>query len=138
MMLPPAMVSMPFKLMIFMLSGGWNLVTRTIMQSFEDYFNFIAGRGGWRQMLTDQVVLDMLREAFTVALRLALPLLLTSLGVGLIVSVIQAATQIQEQTLTFVPKVILIGLMLVMLASWMIRFLTEYIRSLFERILTFM
>jgi flagellar biosynthetic protein FliQ len=80
----------------------------------------------------------MLREAFTIALRLAAPLLLVSLSVGLIISIFQAATQIQEQTLTFVPKLIIIGLTLVLLGPWMITVIREYVISHFQNMLNFM
>ena len=88
--------------------------------------------------MTQQVVLDILREAFTVALRLVAPLLLVSLGVGLLISIFQAATQIQEQTLTFVPKFIIIGVTLIILAPWIMTVMTEYVNSLFQNILNFM
>jgi len=88
--------------------------------------------------MTQQLVLDMLREAFTIALRLAAPLLIVSLGVGLLISIFQAATQIQEQTLTFVPKVIIIGITLIILAPWMMTVLQEYVARLFQNVLNFM
>ena len=88
--------------------------------------------------MTEQAVIDLLRGAFSIALRLAAPLLFVSLGVGLIISIFQAATQIQEQTLTFVPKVIIIGLTLSLLAPWMIRVITEYVIAHFQSMLIFM
>ena len=88
--------------------------------------------------MSEQAVIDMLREAFTIALRLAAPLLLVSLTVGLIISIFQAATQIQEQTLTFVPKLIIIGLTLILLAPWMITVIREFVIAHFERMLNFM
>ena len=88
--------------------------------------------------MTEQAVIDLLRGAFSIALRLAAPLLFVSLGVGLLISIFQAATQIQEQTLTFVPKVIIIGLTLSLLAPWMIRVITEYVITHFQSMLIFM
>ena len=67
-------------------------------------------------------------------LMLALPLLLSALVVGLVVAILQATTQIQEQTLTFVPKVIVIMLGVAFLGGWMFTSLGGYAKALFERI----
>ena len=88
--------------------------------------------------MTDEAVIDMLREAFIVALKLAGPLLLVSLGIGLVISLIMAATQIQEMTLTFVPKFIIVGLSLILLAPWMISVMRDYITAHFDKIIAFM
>jgi len=77
----------------------------------------------------------MLRDAFVVALKLAGPLLLVSLCVGLTVSLIMAATQIQEMTLTFVPKLVIVGISLILLAPWMINVMREFIAAHFENII---
>jgi len=81
--------------------------------------------------VTEGQIMDVLREAMLVAFKLAGPLLIVSIVVGLIVSVFQAATQIHEQTLTFVPKIVCIALLLLILGSWMIGTLGEFIRGLF-------
>jgi len=65
---------------------------------------------------------------------LAAPLLLSALAVGLIVAILQATTSIQEQTLTFVPKVLTILLVLALLGSWMFSSLGDYTKDLFQRI----
>lgn len=65
---------------------------------------------------------------------LAAPILLTALLVGLTVSIIQATTSIQEQTLTFVPKIAAIMLVLALLGGWMFTHLTEYTKRLFDLI----
>jgi flagellar biosynthetic protein FliQ len=65
---------------------------------------------------------------------LAAPLLLSALIVGLVVAILQATTQIQEQTLTFVPKVITILAVLALLGGWMFSSLGEYTTELFRRI----
>ncbi len=83
-------------------------------------------------MLDQSQILDILREAMMVAFRLAIPMLLVSLAVGLIIAIFQAATQIHEQTLTFVPKLVVIALFLLLGASYMTNTLLEFIRSLFE------
>ncbi|MCL2096607.1 MAG: flagellar biosynthesis protein FliQ [Oscillospiraceae bacterium] len=88
--------------------------------------------------MSETAVVDLLREAFVVALKLAGPLLAVSLGVGLIISLFQAATQIQEQTLTFVPKLLIVGVSLVLLAPWMITVLREFITAHFESVAVFM
>ena len=88
--------------------------------------------------MSEQAIIDMLREAFTIALRLAAPLLLVSLTVGLIISIFQAATQIQEQTLTFVPKLIIIGITLILLAPWMMTVMREFVIRHFQSMINFM
>lgn len=65
---------------------------------------------------------------------LAAPILLTALVVGLLVSILQATTSIQEQTLTFVPKITAIMLVLALLGGWMFTHLSEYTLRLFELI----
>lgn len=77
-------------------------------------------------------VLEVFQQALVVALKLAGPMLIASIVVGLIVAIFQAATQIHEQTLTFVPKVLVIGLMLIGLGSWMIELLSDLFSYLFR------
>lgn len=89
-------------------------------------------------MMSEEAIIDLLRDAFLVALKLAGPLLIVSLGVGLIISLFQAATQIHEQTLTFVPKLIVIGILLVLLAPWMMTVTREYVQELFANLSNFM
>jgi flagellar biosynthetic protein FliQ len=69
-----------------------------------------------------------------VALKLAAPLLIVSIVIGLLVAIFQAATQIHEQTLTFVPKILAIALLLLILGSWMITVLSEFVEKLFAMI----
>lgn len=69
---------------------------------------------------------SLLRDAVSLALTLAAPLLITALAVGLIVSLIQAVTQVQEQSLTFIPKLAAVGLLFILLLPWMIRGLVEF------------
>ncbi|MDR1354440.1 MAG: flagellar biosynthetic protein FliQ [Oscillospiraceae bacterium] len=77
-------------------------------------------------------VLALFNEAILVAFKLSLPILLSSMVLGLVISMLQAATQIQEQTLTFIPKVILLGVMLIVLGPWMTRLSTEFIAEVFR------
>jgi flagellar biosynthetic protein FliQ len=82
-------------------------------------------------VIQDQV-LTIMKEALLVALKLSLPLLIASMIIGLIIAIFQAATQIHEQTLTFVPKVIVIGLILLFLGSWMTSVLIDFMSYLFD------
>lgn len=76
-------------------------------------------------------VLEVLKEAMLVAFELAGPLLIVSIAVGLIIAIFQAATQIHEQTLTFVPKLIVIAIVLLILGSWMFNVMDEFVNKLF-------
>ena len=79
-------------------------------------------------------ITTLLRQGILQVLLLASPLLLTALIVGLLVAILQATTTIQEQTLTFVPKVVAIMAMLAFLGGWMFTSLGEYTTQLFKRI----
>jgi flagellar biosynthetic protein FliQ len=79
-------------------------------------------------------IVALLRGGIYQVIILAAPLLLTALGVGLVVAILQAATQIQEQTLTFVPKIIAILLVLAFLGGWMFTQLGNYTIELFHLI----
>lgn len=81
-------------------------------------------------MLNDTVI-DLLRQMLWVSLLLSGPVLLVALIVGLVVGLLQAVTSIQEQTLTFVPKVIALALVLALLGGWMLRYLISYTAELF-------
>lgn len=82
--------------------------------------------------MTQGQALDILKEALLVALKLAGPMLIISIVVGLVVSIFQAATQIHEQTLTFVPKVLVIALLLLLSGSWMIETMKDFVYWLFS------
>ncbi|MFI3115365.1 MAG: flagellar biosynthesis protein FliQ [Clostridia bacterium] len=77
-------------------------------------------------------VLEVFTRTIILILTLAGPLLLVSITLGLLVSIFQAATQINEQTMTFVPKVIAIALVLIMSGSWMLTSLMEFFNYLLE------
>ena len=83
-------------------------------------------------MITQEAVLDIAREAIYTTIITSAPLLLISLIVGLIVSIFQTVTSIQEQTLTFVPKVILTFLGIIVLGNWMATSITEYMTKLWS------
>lgn len=84
--------------------------------------------------MTPEMVIDVGRDAIWVASLLAAPLLLSALAIGLLVGMIQAATQIQEMTLTFIPKLVVLALALIIAGSWMLGLMTDYTISLFESI----
>jgi flagellar biosynthetic protein FliQ len=73
-------------------------------------------------------------RALEITLMLAAPLLLVALVTGLIVGAFQAATQINEQTLSFIPKLVAMALVLVIAGPWMLKVLVSYTRELFESI----
>jgi flagellar biosynthetic protein FliQ len=73
-------------------------------------------------------------QAMTVAMMVSAPFLLAGLAVGLIVSVVQAATSIQEQTLSFIPKVVVTGVVIAVGGPWMMDQLVGYTQQLFESI----
>ena len=81
-------------------------------------------------MTADQVM-EVMKEAMMVAFEIAGPLLIISIVVGLIVAIFQAATQIHEQTLTFVPKLLVIALVLLALGSWMFKVMDESVVEMF-------
>ena len=80
-----------------------------------------------------QKAVDLGREMIMVALIVSMPLLVVGLAVGLAVSVLQAATQVQEQTLAFVPKIVAVALAMFFLLPWLMTRMTEYTVSLFTR-----
>ncbi len=79
-------------------------------------------------------VMTLGQQALQLALLLAAPLLLVSLAVGLLVGIFQAATQINESTLSFIPKLIAMAATLAFAGSWMLQQLTEFTRRLIENI----
>ncbi len=84
--------------------------------------------------MTPEMVLDVGREALWVASLLSAPMLLSALAVGLLVGMVQAATQIQEMTLTFIPKLMVLALALIIAGSWMLGLMTDFTITLIESI----
>ena len=84
--------------------------------------------------MTPESVMTMGRHAMEVALMIAAPLLLVALGIGLVVSIFQAATQINEMTLSFIPKLVGILVTLVIAGPWMLTILMDYMREMFSGI----
>ena len=81
--------------------------------------------------MSAEQVMEIMKEAMLVAFEIAGPLLIISIAVGLLAAIFQAATQIHEQTLTFVPKLIVIALVLLALGSWMSKVMNEFVVELF-------
>jgi flagellar biosynthetic protein FliQ len=85
-------------------------------------------------MMTSQTVLTLAQEALQVTVLVSAPLLLTALLVGLLVSVFQAATQINEMTLSFIPKLLAMFAALIVTGPWILSLLTEYMQRLYGSI----
>jgi flagellar biosynthetic protein FliQ len=84
--------------------------------------------------MTAEAVMAMTYQALLVALAMAGPLLLITLVVGLTISIFQAATQINEMTLSFIPKMLTMCVTLVLLGPWLLGLMTDYIRQLLTSI----
>lgn len=84
--------------------------------------------------MTPEFVMDMGRRAMEMTLLLSAPVLLLGLIAGLAVSIFQAVTQINEMTLTFIPKLIAIYLGLILFLPWMLQIMTEYMAGIFMNI----
>ncbi|OWZ84243.1 flagellar biosynthesis protein FliQ [Natranaerobius trueperi] len=84
--------------------------------------------------MTEEFVLHLGREALVTVLLAAGPMLASALLVGLLVSIFQATTQIQEQTLAFVPKIVAVLTAIIFFGPWMYTLLTEFARDLFSNI----
>ncbi|MGE8668511.1 MAG: flagellar biosynthesis protein FliQ [Achromobacter mucicolens] len=84
--------------------------------------------------MTAETVMTMTYQAMKVVLAMAGPLLLVTLAVGLVISIFQAATQINEMTLSFIPKLLAMCGVLVLLGPWLIGVMVDYIRQLIGQI----
>lgn len=82
--------------------------------------------------MTEGQVLDVAKEAIYTIIICSAPMLIISLVVGLIVSIFQTVTSIQEQTLTFVPKIIAVFVGLMIFGSWILKNLTEFVTTLWS------
>lgn len=86
----------------------------------------------------EQVVLDIIRDALLMIIKVSFPILITGLIVGLVVSIFQTATSIQEQTLAFIPKIIAVFLAIIIFGPWIMNTLKVYtiqLLSSFEKLL---
>ena len=87
-------------------------------------------------MMTQGQIMTIFQEGMLLAMKLAAPILVASIAIGLVIAIFQAATQIHEQTLTFVPKVLVIALMLIVLGSWMMTMMSDLINHVFSLMVT--
>ena len=83
--------------------------------------------------MTQDLVMEIFREAVMLAFKLALPVLLVAMIVGLVIAIFQAATQIHEQTISFAPKAVAVGLTLFFLAPWMTSECVDFVHFIFEK-----
>jgi flagellar biosynthetic protein FliQ len=84
--------------------------------------------------MTEQMVVYLFREAFYTTLLVSAPMLVLSLVVGLVIAVFQAATSIQEITLTFVPKIIAVAIIAVLTLPWMMEVMVSFTVNVFNQI----
>lgn len=86
--------------------------------------------------MTPEMAIDICRKAVQTVLLGAAPMLLAGLIIGLLISIFQAATQINEQTMTFVPKIVAVFLTMLIFAPWLIKLLTVFTTGIIEAIAT--
>ena len=84
--------------------------------------------------MTPESVMNIGRQAIEITMLLSGPMLLSTLVIGLVISIFQAATQINEATLSFIPKLVGTFLILLLAGPWMLQLIVDYIRRLFESI----
>lgn len=82
--------------------------------------------------MTEDVIIDIFTQTLVLIIRVSAPMLLVSLSVGLVVSILQTITSIQEQTLTFVPKLLAIFLTLILVGSWILTNVKEYMIEILQ------
>jgi flagellar biosynthesis protein FliQ len=84
--------------------------------------------------MTPETIVDLGQQAMTLTVKLTAPMLLASLATGLIIAMFQAATQINEMTLTFVPKLVVMALIMLFAGHWMLQMLIDYTQELIRSI----
>lgn len=84
--------------------------------------------------MTPDTVINLAEQSVYTTIIIAAPLLLVALAVGLLVSIFQAMTQIQEQTLAFIPKILAVFVSIVLFGPWMLTILLDYTRDLFQQL----
>lgn len=82
--------------------------------------------------MTENVIMDIFSQTLVLIIKVSAPMLLVSLVVGLIISILQTITSIQEQTLTFVPKLLAIFLTLMLVGNWILTNLKEFVQELYQ------
>jgi len=84
--------------------------------------------------MTESIVLSVIKDAIQTAILVSAPILVTVTVVGLLISIFQATTQIQEQTLTFVPKLLVAAIIGLLMGSWMLHLMLDFTTRIFELI----
>ena len=87
--------------------------------------------------MNEQLIITLGQDALKTAVLIGGPLLIAALVIGLVVSIFQAVTQINEATLTFIPKIIVIGLVILLAGPWMLDVMSRYTIGLYENISTY-
>ena len=82
--------------------------------------------------MIDDTILELVRQALIVVLIVSAPILVSGVVIGLVISIFQSVTQIQEQTLTMVPKIITMTVVAIMLLPWIVMLLFDFAREMFE------
>jgi len=85
--------------------------------------------------MSQSLVIGIIKDAIVTALKMGAPIIITALVIGLIISILQATTQIQEQTLTFVPKLLGVAVIGIICGSWMLQVLMSFTTRIFELII---
>ena len=86
--------------------------------------------------MTPEIAIDICRKAVIAILTISAPMLLAGMIIGLLVSIFQAATQINEQTLTFIPKIVAVFVTMLLFGPWIIRVISVFTTGLFEMVAT--
>ena len=84
--------------------------------------------------MTTYEIIGVFQAAILATMKLALPILVSSVLIGLVIAVLQAATQIHEQTLSFVPKLLIIAVVLILLGPWMMEVMSDFVTYIFSLI----
>ncbi|PJI09877.1 MULTISPECIES: flagellar biosynthesis protein FliQ [Clostridium] len=82
--------------------------------------------------MSENMIIKVMKDAITTGLLVSAPMLITSIVIGLIVSIFQATTQIQEQTLTFLPKLLAVAVVGFLTGSWMLHMMTSFTGRIFD------
>jgi len=118
--------------------GAWRLpLHRTVRRHTRAPTSRPTGPGAARSSpfaVSHTLVVDLARNTIMTALLLAGPMLIVALGVGLIVSILQAVTQIQEQTLSFVPKLLAVSAVFLVALPWILQLMVKFTTELFRSI----
>ena len=115
MQLPPAMVSLPFKVLLFVMIDGWNLVVGSIV-------------GASRRPCRNHLIVGIVRQAIEVAIMVSMPMLLAGLVAGVLVSIFQTVTSIQDNVLAFIPRAAAIFAVFALTFPWILRVVTGFSR----------